>query len=248
MRPPPPGPPPTPYPSPAATQAKRPAGPATIQRVTSGGFDDDDDNGRRRRPSRKERDQARLLNRTFKEIDKKGRTRRAKKQIKSLEKRLNKSDDELRMEILNEAQKNTPPKKMGELGNGPKIYSGKWRNFEEEFAREWWKAQDKPWQCYLCGGEIDPNGQGRDRPTIEHLKPWAEIKNEIPTEDVCKDGIHWRVALTEDVRDRLQDERNLAPAHQGCNSSKNGPKDTDSLAPQRLGICPGDACGLPKAR
>lgn len=218
-------------------------GPAVIQPMSRGGTGG---NGNRR-PSRDERNLDRLKKEKLKGVSKAGNTRKSKLALNDVARLMGADPEDVKNQLIEEAMRNTPPRTMGMLGLGDAIYSGKWRSFENDFAREWWDDQPNPWVCYLCNGVINPNGTGDQQPTIEHLKPWASIKLGIPTQTVCKDGVHWTVALTKHVRATLQDVDNLAPAHKGCNSSKNGPKDTDSIAPQKAGPCPGATCALPKA-
>lgn len=200
------------------------------------------------RPSREDRDKDRLTKSTLKTTDKKSRTRAGKKAMNKLAVTLNQAPDQIRQNFLNDVAKNTAPRRMGMLGTGGAIYSGKWRGFEAEFEQNWWNDQGAaPWDCCICHAPILANGVGDAKRSIEHRKPWSSMKTEIATHMVCKDGVHWEVALTEDVRAVLQDTDNLEPAHQGCNSSKGGTKTTDSIAPVRRGDCPGGACGVGKA-
>jgi len=200
------------------------------------------------RPSREERDKARFAALSLKKTDKKGRTRAGKKTIAELQLVLGKPQDEIRRNLLAEARKNTPPKNLGKYGTGGAIYSGKWRGFEETFETNWWTTQGPaPWTCCICHAPILANATGRNGRSIEHRQPWSVLKTEIATQIVCKDGVHWEVALTSDVRDVLQDVNNLEPAHKGCNSSKGGTKNTDSIAPIKRGDCPGTGCDASKA-
>ena len=193
------------------------------------------------RPSPAEREKERTQKRLVGRVDKRFRTR----QGKALEQLLSRDD---RGAIVRKLQQDVPPTLLRRQKQKQKIYSGKWRGFAREFAKNWWDSQPPPWTCYLCRGEINPNGQGANEPSIDHVRPWAELRTEIETTMVCKDGVHWEVALVEDVRKVIQEESNLRPAHKGCNSSKNGPKNLDSLAPQRRGLCPGrGTCDLPQA-
>jgi hypothetical protein len=171
-------------------------------------------------------------------VDKKRRTRAGRK----FEQDLGQPDVIRRLETS--IKKNTPPKSM----DGRAIYSGKWRSFDPNFQRSWWRKQPTPWICAKCGDQIDEDGQGDEKPTIDHIREWSRMKLGIRTYKVCCNGTHWDVVLTESVRNVLQDEDNLQPMHQGCNSSKNGAKDTDAINPQRRGDCPGDGCTLRKAR
>lgn len=196
-----------------------------------------------KRPSRSERNIERFKKRTLKNVDKGGRTRGSKEAIGTLKKKL--KNEELTLEDLKPLIDNTPPRKL--TFGGKRIYSGKWRSFSVEFQRDWWDEQDTPWTCHICGDEIDPRGVGTDAPSIDHREPWARVKLAIEDYEVCKGGNHWRVVFSEDVRAVIEDKLNLLPSHQGCNSGKNGPKDTDSLAPQRMGKCPGGTCVAPKA-
>lgn len=140
-----------------------------------------------------------------------------------------------------------PPKKL--VGSGEGIYSGLWRGFEKRFQDQWWQNQPQPWICHLCKKEIDLHGTHNLARSIDHRVPWSVSKLRIATDVVCKDGIHWMVALTSDVRAVLQDEQNLEPSHQGCNSKKGGPTNTDSLAPMRIGKCRAHGkCSYPKAK
>jgi len=194
------------------------------------------------RPSPDERKVARTVNRAVSHVDKKYRTRASRK-IKEKLKAIEEKEPGALERVAREAMRAKPPKKMT---NGKAIYSGSWRGFEQAFADDWWNNVKKPWTCAICKTAIDPNGKHGDGPSIDHVKPWATIKTEIETRIVCKDGMHWEVALTKDVREALQDPGNLVPAHENCNSLKNGPKNTDSIAPQKSGLCPGD--GLCKAK
>jgi hypothetical protein len=154
--------------------------------------------------------------------------------------RLKLKDPKLREQILAEAEGQRPPK---QLMTGDKIYSGTWRSFSQQFTQEWWNSQMKPWTCCICKLEIHP----QDR-SIDHKEPWARIRTEIATIVVCCRGVHWRVTLTDAVRAKLQDESNLRPVHKSCNSRKNGPKDMDSIAPQRRENCPNPGhCQIQKA-
>lgn len=193
------------------------------------------------RPSREERRVQQQVTKARDRVDKRYRTRSGK----ALEERLTKIETghpgTLRR-LAEDTRKNTPPTAVA----GQNIYSGKWRGFEANFQRDWWRKQKQPWTCYLCGRPIVAGARDRDAPSIEHKEPWARAKLGIATRTVCCNGSHWEVALTDDVRAVLQDENNLLPAHKGCNSAKNGPKDTDSIAPRRLGDCPGP--GLCKER
>lgn len=120
---------------------------------------------------------------------------------------------------------------------GKAIYSGNWRGFTRGFAKKWWDAQELPWRCYRC--KRPKNIENADiieksERSIDHKTSFSEMKLQVETLKVCHDGIHWEVALTKDVLEIIQDEENLAPMHKGCNSSKSGSKDTDSIAPKRL--------------
>lgn len=218
--------------------APQPPGAPVIQRMR-----ETRSHHREKRPSRDERNIERFKKETLKSVDKGGRTRASKKAITSLEKKLKKK--ELTLEDLKPLIDATPPHKL-QL-SGKKIYSGKWRSFSTDFQRNWWNKQTVPWTCHICDGVIDPRGVGTDAPSIDHREPWARVKLGIDDFEVCKGGQHWRVVLSEDVRAVIEDESNLLPSHQGCNSGKNGPKDTDSLAPQRMGKCPGRDCTAPNA-
>jgi hypothetical protein len=197
------------------------------------------------RPSPKERQRARYAKQLLSSVDKSYRTRKGKK-IKEKIKKLEEDDPEIMQKILRDAARAKPPKSVE---GGKRIFSGKSRSFTDRFRAAYWKANSLPIECPICKNMIEANGKHGLAPSIDHLRPWATIKTEIPTVTVCKDGVHWSVVLAEDMRPVLQDEKNLRPAHQGCNSGKNGPKNTDSIAPQRLGRCPGeDICKELKGR
>jgi len=187
------------------------------------------------RPSPQDRQRARLAKQLLSNVDKSYRTRNGKK-IKEDIKKLEEEDPEIMAKILREAARAKPPKKV----QGKRIYSGKSRSFTTDFMTDYWDENPLPILCSICKKMIEANGKHGDAPSIDHVRPWASIKTEIPTVVVCKDGVHWSVVLAESMRAVFQDDKNLRPAHQGCNSGKNGPKDTDSIAPQRIGRCPGD--------
>jgi hypothetical protein len=184
----------------------------------------------------------------MKKIDKKARTRAGREALVKLQTELQRPQDEIRQAFLADLQKNTPPRNLGMLGTAGPIYSGKWRGFEAAFETNWWTDQGAaPWTCCICHAPILAAATGGDARSIEHRQPWSVLKTEIETQIVCKDGVHWEVALTADVRAVLQDSDNLEPAHKRCNSSKGGSKDTDSIAPIKRGDCPGDGCQAAKA-
>ncbi|AKT43560.1 hypothetical protein [Chondromyces crocatus] len=195
------------------------------------------------RPSREERQVQRHTEQALKGVDKRGRTRGGAKVAETL-KGLEEKQPGAVQKLLEASKKKIAPKSV----NGENIYSGSWRGFENTFASQWWDRQPKPWTCYLCKKPIVKGAAGADGPSIEHKVPWARLKTEIRTVDVCCNGTHWSVTLTKDVRAVLQDASNLAPAHKGCNSKKNGPKDSDSIAPQRVGDCPGSSCSMRKGK
>lgn len=200
------------------------------------------------RPSRDDRQKDRVTKSSLKKTDKKGRTRAGKETLSNLQALLGGTSDEIQRAFVAELRKNTAPRNLGMLGTGGAIYSGKWRGFESTFEANWWLDQGgAPWTCCICKAPILAGATGGDARTIEHRQPWSVMKTEIATQMVCKDGVHWEVALTADVRAVLQDTDNLEPAHKDCNSSKGGSKDTDSIAPIRRGDCPGDDCDVPNA-
>ncbi len=199
----------------------------------------------RRRPSRQERNRESAIRNLMGHIDPNLRTRGAKKVAASFEL----SDEELVAAAEEERRKTTPPQKV----NGKNVYSGKSRTFTEEFIKKYWKAETnngKKSVCCAhpkCGKEIDMAATDDWARSIDHITPWATVKLGIETKDVCYGGVHWRVVMSEDMREAFQDEDNLQPMHVKCNSSKNGPKDTDSISPQRVGMClKGADCDLPK--
>jgi hypothetical protein len=200
------------------------------------------------RPSPDDRQKARVTEGSFKKADKSGRTRAGKKNIVELQALLGKSPQEIQQAFLADLQKNTPPRNLGIAGNAGAIYSGKWRGFEAIFEANWWALQGAaPWTCCICHAPILAGATGANARSIEHRQPWSVMKTGIATQTVCKDGVHWEVALTADVRAVLQDNSNLKPAHKGCNSSKGGSKDSDSIAPIKRGDCPGVGCAVSKA-
>jgi hypothetical protein len=135
-------------------------------------------------------------------------------------------------------KESTPPKKVG----SEKVYTGKSRAFEAKFAKDFWDKQPTPWTCAACGGVIAANQK-----SIDHKVPWAITKLSIPTVDVCINGVHWRCVTTAAMRKVFQDSDNLQPMHVVCNSGKNGPKSSDGIGPQRLGLCPpGVKCSAEK--
>jgi hypothetical protein len=187
------------------------------------------------RPSPEERKRDKVTKQLINRIDKQYRTRNAKK-IQETLKNIEDENPGALEKIIKESEKSKPPKKSGSKN----IYSGSWRSFTSDFSTQWWNDQKKPWICAKCKQVIDPKGKGDAAPSIDHIKSWASIKTTIETHIVCTGTVHWDVAFTEDVRTVFQDEKNLQPMHKGCNSAKNGPKNTDSIAPQRHGDCPGD--------
>jgi hypothetical protein len=200
------------------------------------------------RPSPEERHKERLAKSSMKKVDKKGRTRASVKTYAKLQVALQRPQDKVQQTFLANLRKDTPPRKRGIAGTAGAIYSGKWRGFEAAFEANWWTDQGvAPWTCCICHAPILAGAAGGDARSIEHRQPWSVLKTEIETQIVCKDGVHWAVALTRDVRAVLQDTDNLAPAHKRCNSSKGGSKDTDSIAPIKRGDCPGDDCDASEA-
>ena len=188
------------------------------------------------RPSPEERKRARCAKKVLSTVDKNYRTRKAKK-IKEVIKKLEEEDPEIMQKILDDAARAKPPKKVE---GGKESTPANHARLQQSSRLTFWKANPLPVQCPICKKMIEENGKHGLAPSIDHLRPWATIKTEIPTVVVCKDGVHWSVVLAESMRSVFQEKKNLRPLHQGCNSGKNGPKDTDSIAPQRLGLCPGE--------
>jgi len=187
------------------------------------------------RPSRQDREREKLAQKLRAQVDKQYRTRRAKEVLQALD-AIAQENPELLKKLIQDAKKAKPPTKTR---TGKRIYSGKGRSFEAEFAKAFWDEQGFPCQCMICKQPIFANGQHKMAPSIDHRRPWATVKTELETITVCKDGVHWSVVLAAVMRAAYQDKDNLGPAHQGCNSHKNGPKTTDAIAPQRIGLCPG---------
>ena len=200
---------------------------------------------RKARPSPEERRTKRIAKDFLGKVDKKYRTRQGKRTERSLQS-LEAGHPGILETMLSEIARNRPPKFLNEPRSN--IFSGTRMSFERYFSQQWWGSQLKPWICAVCGKPIDPAGKGAAAPSIDHKEPWSRLQTGIPTIDVCCQGAHWTIALTEEVRAVYQDARNLRPTHQGCNSSKGGVKGLDSLAPQRAGACPGSSiCTQPKA-
>jgi hypothetical protein len=204
--------------------------------------------GKAPRPGADQRKTDRLVKSATRRVDKTFRTRGDKKVGAAL-RRIEENEPGALNRVMQEIRRERPPRKIGSKN----IYSGKSRSFSQTCMDDFWSNETTPWTCKSrrCKHPtttINPNGRGKAAPTIDHVIPWATLKTTIPTKDVCCNGMHWRVVTANKMRAVFEDESNLAAMHQGCNSSKNGPKDTDSISPQKLGICPGDAlCTLVRA-
>ncbi|WP_437577381.1 RHS repeat-associated core domain-containing protein [Sorangium sp. So ce887] len=197
------------------------------------------------RPSREERAQTRRNYKLYERTDSQhNRTRGAKQANEMIA-----SAGHDRTALDKQINRRKPP---SVLSDGRKIFSGS-RSFNPEFSKSWWEKKmrengGKNLNCSMCKEEISMQGKRGDKPSIDHKKDWATQKLEIEPVVVLKDGVHWEVVLSDDARNVIQDESNLAPSHQGCNSSKSGVKGNDSIVP-RPGACPTpDKCDCPTAK
>lgn len=197
------------------------------------------------RPSPQQRAQARkaksdreTINTLYQSVDRKGRTRGAKKNAAKLE---GKDNEALLAEAVAEVQRLSPPTRLALTDT--RLFSGN-RDFGQKFRDAFWASQPKPWICALCGGDIGP----RQSRGIDHIQPWSVICTGVKTFQVCKDGVHWEVALDEEAQAVNRNVKNLQPAHKSCNSEKSGDKGLDPLFPIRKGDCPDPhSCSLEKA-
>lgn len=101
-------------------------------------------------------------------------------------------------------------------------------DFTNQFRTKFWRDNARN-PCADCGLPIAP----KDR-SIDHIDEWSRVRIGLPTEEVCKDGVHWVVVFQADMLAAYQDEANLQPMHKSCNSSKGGPQGNDSVTPQKL--------------
>jgi hypothetical protein len=130
-------------------------------------------------------------------------------------------------------------------------------NFDAQFAKDFWedfftnghKHDRGNFNCGACGDQIFRRKSDKGGPTIDHHPSWASIKGEVETLTVCFNGAHWEVALSEDVTRIYHQRTKLIAMHRNCNSGKGGARGRDSIAPKRVGDCPGpDACYCIEAR
>lgn len=194
------------------------------------------------RPSRQERadakktkEQHEKLAKLQSSVDKKHRTR-AGKALK--DKLKDKSEQEKLQIALDAHRQDIPPHKLAV--SGKKLFTGN-RDFTPTFRQTFWNSHPGA-VCAKCNAPI----ASKDR-SIDHKRPWVELAAGVETFTVCKDGVHWDVALNEDAQAVNTNLDNLQPMHSKCNSSKNAPKVYDSLRPIKKGVCPGPTCGLEKA-
>lgn len=197
------------------------------------------------RQSPEERKKRQKIEFLLKYVDKGGRTRGSAKLRSVIE-----SDEngaKLQAAVIAERLRKTPPRKV----NGENIYSGKSRSFTAEFTESYWSRQTQNGRVVLCDdceNVIDMDATGGDGRTIDHKTDWAVQKTELETVDVCFNGHHWRVVMAQTMRAEFENENNLVPMHRSCNSSKNGSKSHDSIAPQCICACDdGEHCSLDKA-
>jgi hypothetical protein len=154
--------------------------------------------------------------------------------------------------FLAEAESLNPPKR---IVGGDEIFKGNARSFPQAFRNAFW-AHYNAATCVQCAGALTPLNR-----EIDHKIEWSFLKLGIQPTIVCKGGVHWEVITKTQVLEAVCDgdpedlvgrpiaaRTNLQPMCQPCNGRKNGSKNTDSVAPQKVKPNPHkDGCALPEA-